>query len=40
MNDQVKILTMIGVVIDSRLSLGAIGIKLMFDGMSNRDTHC
>ena len=40
MNDQVKILTMTGVVIDSRLLLGAIGIKFMFNGMSNRDTHC
>ena len=40
MNDQVKIVTMTGVVMSACPLLGAIGIKLMFNGMSNRGTHC
>ena len=40
MNDHVKIVTMTGVVIGSCPLLGAIGLKLMFNGMSNRDTRC
>ena len=40
MNDQVKIVKMTGVVRGSCPLLGAIGINLMFKGMSNRDTRC
>ena len=39
MNDQVKIVKMIGVFMGSCPLLGAIGIIFMFNGMSNKDTH-
>ena len=38
MNDQVKIVTMTGVVMGSCPLLGAIGIKLMFNGIQEVDS--